>query len=476
MSKNGKLRMTKVVATLGPACDDPDVLDGMIQAGMNVARLNLSHGSHADHTHRLERLQHQARKRDANVAVMLDTKGPEIRTGPVPGKALELETGSSFALFAEDRPVTSRGVSISHPHLSRDVEAGSTILLDDGQIELRVTDIRGNEILCEVVHGGSLEAYRHLHAPGVRLSLGSLGRQDLGDLAFAAACGADYLAASFVRSADDVRVLRSVLAAEGAQIPIIAKIECREGVDHLAEIVEEADGTMVARGDLGMALPVESVPIVQKRIIRATVLAGKPAITATQMLDSMERNLRPTRAEASDVANAILDGTSAVMLSGETARGRHPVEAVRTMAAIAAEAEDALREYGDLQRMLPDSAPIVTDAVAHAAITLAGRLQASALLTLTESGFTSRSISKYRPRCPILAITTSPRARRRLALNWGVTAVLYTGDGSDDERIAFGVNAARELGCAQSGDVVVATAGISREAGSTNLIRVVSVP
>jgi pyruvate kinase len=284
----------------------------------------------------------------------------------------------------------------------------------------------------------------------------------------------DYVAVSFVRSAGDVLEVRRTLEQLGVEIPIIAKIENREGVRNLDEIVAEANGAMVARGDLGVELAVEEVPLVQKRIIRTTVMSGKPVITATQMLDSMERSPRPTRAEASDVANAILDGTSAVMLSGETAKGRYPVEAVRTMASLAFTAEASLREYGYLQKILPNPANVVTEAVAQAAITMARHLDAAAIVTLTASGFTSRAISKYRPDCPILAVTASETVVRKLAMNWGVTAVLYQGERDDAAQIRFGVERLCELGCTRPGDVIVATAGISGEAGSTNLIRVVT--
>jgi pyruvate kinase len=276
-----------------------------------------------------------------------------------------------------------------------------------------------------------------------------------------------------VKSAADVIEISRFLEAEGAEIPVIAKIENREAVQNLDEIVAAAAGTMVARGDLGVELAVEEVPLVQKRIIRATVMSGKPVITATQMLDSMERNSRPTRAEASDVANAILDGTSAVMLSGETAKGRYPVEAVRTMASLAKKAEASLRDYGDLQQILPRATDVVTDAVGQAAVHIATDLEAAAILTLTASGGTSRSISKYRPGCPILAITRSEQVTRKLALNWGVLAVPFEGEGDDESQVQFGVERLRRLGLASPGDVVIVTAGISGEAGSTNLIRVV---
>jgi pyruvate kinase len=467
------LRKTKVIATIGPACDSVETIGQMIEAGMNVARLNLSHGTLEEHRARIERVRQASETLCANVAVMLDTKGMEIRTGTVRDGSVELEEGAPFLLFVKEEPGDHEGVSVSHKGLPREVKLGSRVLLDDGRIELRVVSLDDESIRCQVVRGGELGNRVGLNVPETPLSTVGMTESDWEDLRFAVENDVDYIAASFVRSAEDVREIRRFLQGEGADLPIIAKIENREGVEHLDEIVAEANGTMVARGDLGVELAVEEVPLVQKRIIRSTVMSGKPVITATQMLDSMERNSRPTRAEASDVANAILDGTSAVMLSGETARGRYPVDAVRTMASLAFKAEASLREYGTLQRILPEPGAVVTEAVAQAAITMARHLEAAAILTLTESGFTSRAISKYRPDCPILAITTTPGVVRKLAMNWGVTAMLYDGTREDEAEIRFGLERARQLGVARPGDVVVATAGISGETGSTNLIRVV---
>jgi pyruvate kinase len=467
------LRKTKVIATIGPACDDERTIAAMIEAGMNVARLNLSHGTLDEHRERIRRLRHASEALSANVAVMLDTKGIEIRTGAVRNGSIELVEGTPFTLYVKDEPGDADGVAISYKRLPREVRLGSSVLMDDGRIELRVVSLDDESIQCRVVRGGELGNRVGVNVPDVTLSVGVMDEENRRDLRFAAENDVDYVAASFVSRGEDVAEMRVFLESLGSDLPIIAKIENREGVANLEEIVAMADGTMVARGDLGVELAVEEVPLVQKRIIRTTVMSGKPVITATQMLDSMERSSRPTRAEASDVANAILDGTSAVMLSGETARGRYPVEAVRTMASLAQKAEASLRDYGDLQQILPEPGNEVTEAVAQAAITMARHLGAAAILTLTESGVTSRSISKYRPDCPILAITTSPQVVRRLALNWGVSAMLYEGARDDEAEIHYGLERVRELGCARPGDVVVATAGISGETGSTNLIRVV---
>ena len=476
MATNRAFRKTKVVATIGPACDSPETIAQMIEAGMNVARLNFSYGTHSEHKQRMESLKEAAQQLDANVATMMDTKGLEIRTGQIEGGSVELAAGDLFALYVEDKMGDRNGVSVSHKNLPHEVRLGSPVLLDDGLIELRVTAVEEAAIRCEVVQGGELSEHKGVNIPDAALSLNVMSPENLDDLLFAVENGIDYVAASFVRRGDDVLAIREFLERHGARIPIIAKIENKEGVRNLEEIVAVADGTMVARGDLGVELPVQEVPLVQKQIIRTTVMNGKPVITATQMLDSMERNPRPTRAEVSDVANAILDGTSAIMLSGETARGRYPVEAVRTMATLALRAEASLRTYGHLQQILPHPSNRVTDAVSQAAITMAHHLKAAAILTLTESGFTSRSISKYRPDCPILAISETPEVVRKLAMNWGVTALLHRGDHSDEAKIDFGVERARELGYIAPGDVLVATAGTSREAGSTNMIRVVTVP
>jgi len=478
-----RLRSTKVVATIGPACDSVEAIQELIRAGMSVARLNFSHGKHASLRALGEQVRRAAAEMGANVALMADTRGPEIRTGPLRDGPIELVRGGRFSLRpapldpgerSGERSGDAEGVSVSHARLGRELEAGVSIFLDDGTIELCVESAEEDEIRCRIVRGGELGAYKGLSVPSVDLDLPLLGPADLDDLRFIAASDFDYVAASFVRGAEDIESIRRVLREHGADIPILAKIEHRRAVENLAALIDAADGTMVARGDLGVELPVERVPIVQKRIIRSTVQAGKPVITATQMLDSMVRNPRPTRAEASDVANAILDGTSAVMLSAETATGRHPTEAVRMMATIAREAELALSEYGDLQRTEPWTLDRLTDAVAHAATTIASRTEAAAILTLTETGNTSRAISKYRPECPILAVSRSALVVRRLALNWGVTGLLYEGDDDDLQKVDFGIERAREI-CARPGDVLVVTAGISSASGSTNLVRIVHV-
>ncbi|MFT4561164.1 MAG: pyruvate kinase [Gammaproteobacteria bacterium] len=475
MNSNLRLRKTKIIATIGPACDDEATLRSMMVAGMNVARLNLSHGTFDEHAARISRMRNVAAELGANLAVMVDTRGREIRTGILNGSSIGLEPGAEFMLYSDARPGDIAGVSVSHPTLHDYVKLRDRILLDDGLIELSVSGVALDGIRCVVECGGELRNNKGVNVPGNSNVFDSIDSDVEGDLEFVAANDVEYVAASFIRDAADINRLRAKLDALGADTPIIAKIESRGGVENLDEIIAVADGTMVARGDLGVELPLAEGPTIQKRIIRSTVTNGKPVITATQMLDSMERNPRPTRAEVSDVANAILDGTSAVMLSGETAAGAYPVEAVRTLAELAREAEIGLQEFGHLQKILPHPSDRVTDAVAHASITMADNLKAAAIVALTETGFTSRLISKYRPGCPILAISSSQRVVRRLAMNWGVTAIQYTGDGADDDRLEFAMRAARESGYARSGDIVIATTGSNSRAGSTDLIRVLTL-
>ncbi|MEE2672146.1 MAG: pyruvate kinase [Myxococcota bacterium] len=470
-----RVRKTKVIATLGPACDEVSTLVAMIEAGMDVARLNFSHGSPAEHEGRLDRLAEACRKTGRSVATMLDTRGIEIRVGEVANGLIDLEHGSEFVLLPEGQSDSRPGVSVSYAGLASAVEEGDPILINDGTIELAVRAVEGDAVVCRVDRGGPLRSRKGVNLPHTDLQFGSMGVENEEDLVFAAEHDMDYVAASFVRNASDVEELRAVLARNGSEIPIIAKIESGRGVANLDEIVAAANGTMVARGDLGVELPVEQVPAVQKQIIRTTVMNGKPVITATQMLDSMERNPRPTRAEASDVANAIFDGTSAVMLSGETAVGAHPAESVKTIATLARHAEESLPEYGHLQNVRPDPENEVSEAVSQAAHTMATHLNAAAILTLTETGFTSRMISKYRPPCPILAVTESAHVERRLCMNWGITALRCQDEGDDEYKIAYAIKRAKEMGYVEPGDVVIVTAGLSKQSGSTDMIRVLTV-
>ena len=417
------------MATVGPACDDVDTLTRMIEAGMNVARLNFSHEDHERHRARLDRVRAAADKAGSHVATMLDTKGAEVRTGSIL-EGVVLKEGAPFRLLAADALGDETGVSISYPNLVAELSQGTSVLIDDGRIKLKVVERCPDFLECVVVRGGELSNHKGINVPGTTLALDGLNEANQADLQFAIDNGIDYIAASFMQNADDVVAIREFLCQRGGEaLQIIAKIETRQGLENIEKIVAVADGTMVARGDLGVEIGAAAVPVEQKRMIRKTVGEGKPSITATEMLDSMERHPDPTRAEASDVANAILDGSSAVMLSGETARGLYPVEAVRTMSELALGAEASLREFGYLQQIAPHPTAKVVEAVSQAANTMANHLNAGAIVTLTESGFTSRQISKYRPRCPILAVTSSPDVARRLALNWGVTATVSEGEG-----------------------------------------------
>jgi len=470
------LRKTKIIATIGPASDNLETIKAMIRAGMNVARLNFSHGTHEEHRKRIETIRQAADELGVPIAIMLDTRGMEIRTGRLEGGSATLTTGGSFVLYTDGRIGNANGVSITYDTLCEDVIPGTRILVDDGVIELRVKEIAEDHVECEISRGGRLGDRKGVHLRGVSLPDTSMTPADREDILFAVEQGIVYIAASFVRGAQDVLAIRRILDERNAQATIIAKIESKEGVERLDEIIEVADGTMVARGDLGVEVPLRDVPMIQKRIIHSTVRNGKPVITATQMLDSMERNPVPTRAEVTDVANAIYDGTSAVMLSGETASGAYPVEAVRTMASIALRAEDSLDDYGHLQKDFSEPTDKVTDAVSQAAIGVAHQLKAAAIVTLTETGFTSRSISKYRPRCPILAVTTSPDVVRKLSMNWGITGIHYLGERSDDdEMLRFAIRRGSELGYVQRGDIIVATHGVDRESGSTSMIKVMTV-
>lgn len=466
------LRKTKLIATVGPACDDPAILEAMIAGGMDVARFNLSHGTLDEQRTRLDRLREVVRRMGANVATLVDTRGVEIRTGRIEGGAAVLVPGMKYTLRGAPGPGDDRGVSVSFPGLAEALSKGQRVLIDDGKIELVVEKIAGADVECEVTCGGTLRDRKGVNLPETEVQREALDADTHEDLGFAADNDVDYVAASFVQDGRDVDEIRRFLEARGADIPIIAKIENRAGVRNLASIVQRANGTMVARGDLGVELPMARVPTIQKQIIRTTVSSGKPVITATQMLDSMERNPRPTRAEVSDVANAILDGSSAVMLSGETAAGKHPVEAVRTMSDIAREAEASLSEFGMLQNILGSPTDLLVEAVAQAAISMASHVGARAIIALTDTGFTARSISKFRPASPIFAVTRSERVRRRLAMNWGVTPILYPGRGDDDDRIDFAVRHGCERGDLRAGDIVVATAGRSQKTGGTDMIQV----
>ncbi|MHB1419503.1 MAG: pyruvate kinase [Bacillota bacterium] len=468
------MRRTKIVCTIGPACDDEDILKKMIFGGMDIARLNLSHGTQDEHRERIARIRRVAAAVKKTIAIMVDTKGPEIRTGELQGGKALLRNGSGVILTTIPLIGDDSRFSVDYHDLARDLVPGNIVLIADGNLRLRVQSIiNKNEVACLVVDGGELGNQKGVILQGVEPRLPAVTDKDRSDLRMVTQEKVDFIAASFVRKAGDVLELRKIIEGENASIEIIAKIENRSGVDNIDEILAVADGVMVARGDLGVEIPAEEVPLVQKEIIRKSNHVGKPVITATQMLESMINNPRPTRAEASDVANAILDGTDAIMLSGETAAGKHPVEAVETMARIACRAEEAINHEELLRAKGINHACTVTDAISHATCTITLELGAAAIITPTASGSTARMVSKYRPRAPVIAASSDQDVLRRLCVVWGVVPLLVERPKGTDEMIGAAVDAALEAGLINLGDLVVVTAGIPAGiAGTTNLLKV----
>ncbi len=467
------MRRTKIVCTIGPASDSVEIIKQLIKNGMNVARLNFSHGTHEEHARRVEAIRQAAGEVGAVVAIMLDTKGPEIRTGLVEGEKITLTEGKTLILTTEEITGTAERLSISYKGLPADVRPGSRILLADGLIELQVTSVEGTEVLCQVINGGELGSRKNVHLPGVEVNLPAVTEQDVADIKFAVENGFDFIAASFIRTASDVLAIRKVLEEKDSDIQIIAKIESHQGVENIDEILKVADGIMVARGDMGVEIPTEEVPLLQKMIIEKCNRLGKPVITATQMLESMINNPRPTRAEATDVANAIFDGTDAIMLSGETASGKYPVEAVAMMNRIAVRTERALGFAELLGRKEISPMRTVTDAISHATCTTALDLGATAIITSTKSGHTARMVSKYRPKARIIAVTPKMDVVRKLSLVWGVMPLLVAETRGTDEMIEAAVQTALASGLIKCGDLVVITAGIPVGVpGTTNMLKV----
>ncbi len=474
------MRKTKIICTLGPAVDDEEMIRRLILAGMNAARFNFSHGTHDSHRAQLNKLKHVRDELGLPVATILDTKGPEIRIRAFREGKVELKKGGSFTLTTADCEGDETRVSVTYANLHQEVAPGNHILVDDGLIDLLVESIDGNEIHCTVENGGILSNNKSINIPNVHILLPSLTEKDKEDLKFAAENDFDFVAASFVRKAADVEDIRAYLdECGGEDIRIIAKIENREGVENLDAIIAASDGVMVARGDLGVEIPAFEVPILQKRMIKATTMAGKPVITATQMLDSMIRNPRPTRAEVSDVANAVFDGTSCVMLSGETASGKYPVEAVEAMAATVVAAENSIdywARFRERSYQLTDvgihAAGGINDAITHSSCTTAMDLAATAILVPTQTGHTAKVISRFRPACPIVAVCQSEMVRRRLSISWGVYSYLSGFVDSTDRLFSMAEDVARKEGVVQPGETVVVTAGVPiGKAGATNLIK-----
>lgn len=466
-------RKAKIICTIGPASESVDMLVKLINAGMNVARLNFSHGSHEEHGARIVNIREASKITGKLVAIMLDTKGPEIRTGSLSVDAVELVEGNRFTLTTEEIAGTVERVSITYPQLTEDVSVGSTILIDDGLIGLTVEAIEGTEIHCRIKNGGTLKSKKGVNVPGVKINLPGITEKDAQDIEFGIRQGVDFIAASFVRKASDVLEIREILERHNAKIDIISKIENEEGVSNLDEILAVTDGIMVARGDLGVEIPAEEVPLMQKLMIKKCNQVGKPVVTATQMLDSMQRYPRPTRAEASDVANAIFDGTDAIMLSGETAAGKYPLESVETMNRIAMRAEQELNYREILRNRGLEKQVTITDAISHAVASSALDLEAAAVLTATESGHTARMVSKYRPKAPIIAVTPYEAVARRLAVVNGVYPIIGTAADSTDEMLSLSVDEAVKSGMVRHGDLVVISAGVpARETGMTNLMKI----
>ena len=467
------LRKTKIICTLGPAVDNEDMIRALIRTGMNAARFNFSHGSHEEHLNRLNLLKSVRDSMGRPVASILDTKGPEIRIRSFETKSISLAAGDLFPLTTREVQGNVNLVSVTYPELHKEVSAGQEILIDDGLVALKVEKIDGQDIRCTVENGGTLSANKSINIPGVHIHLPALTEKDVSDIQFGVENDFDFIAASFVRRAADVQAVREVLDRFGGQeIRIIAKIENQEGVDNIDEILEAADGIMVARGDLGVEIPAAKVPILQKQIIRKGLQAGKPVITATQMLDSMMRNPRPTRAEVSDVANAVFDGTSCVMLSGETAGGKYPLEALTAMVSIVEEAEQSIHYWRQFEKRRVIPASNINDAITHTCCLTAKDLEAKAILAATNSGRTARMICRFRPACPVAALTMHEKVRRQLAICWGVIPFL-TGEVTSTDRIfSLSAEVALKERLVQNGDTVVITAGVPLgKSGSTNLIK-----
>lgn len=470
------MRKTKIICTIGPASESEEKLRELMQAGMNVARFNFSHGTHEEHKKKFDRVLKVSNELELPVATMLDTKGPEIRLKDIEGGRTELVAGQKFILTTEELLGNNEKVSITYKNLKNDVSVGTTILIDDGLIEMMVDAIEETDIICTVINGGPISNHKGVNVPGAVLSMPYISETDRSDIMFGCDMGFDFLAASFVRGKEDILAVRQILSDQGSDMKVIAKIENMQGIRNLEEIISVSDGIMVARGDMGVEVPLEEVPVIQKQMIRMAEKEGKHVITATQMLESMIKNPRPTRAEATDIANAIYDGTTAIMLSGESAAGLYPVEAVKTMARIAERTEQDIDYNGRMKRRELIGDVDVTAAISHATCTTAMDLKASAIITVTISGFTAGMIARYKPKCPVIACSVSPRVCRQLGLTWGVIPIWIARESTADDLFEVAVRAAEEAGYIKGGDKVVLTAGVPLGvSGNTNMIRVVEV-
>ena len=470
------MKKTKIICTLGPATDNPQILEKMILSGMNVARFNFSHGAYEDHEKRLKEVIAVREKLNAPVATLLDTKGPEVRLGDFENPdGVTINEGDKFVLTTKECLGTEKKSFVNYEGLPRDVKPGTVILINDGLISMKVDCVKGSDIHCTVIDGGLLTNHKGVNVPGVDLNMPYLSERDMNDLKFGAAHDFDFIAASFIRRATDVTILRNFVDAIGwKDVKIISKIENVQGVNNIDSIIAASDGIMVARGDMGVEIDFQRIPAIQKMIIRKVYDAGKIVVTATQMLESMINNPRPTRAEITDVANAIYDGTSAIMLSGESAVGKHPVEAVQTMTSIALTTEGDIDYKREFDNFYPESGgKDITSAISHATVTTAHDLNASAIITVTKSGTTARMISKFRPQTDIVGATINQKVWRQLSLSWGVKPVLCQLKDNTDELFDHAVDVTVKAGAAKKGDTVVITAGIPLGmSGTTNMLKV----
>lgn len=469
------MRKTKIVCTIGPSTDNDDVLKQLMLEGMNVARFNFSHSDHEIHKKRFEQIVRIREELGLPIATLLDTKGPEVRIRQFKNNTpVEIKDGDTFTLTTNDIEGTKDCCSITFKNLPHDVKTGTQILINDGVIELKCKKVCGCDIVCDVIHGGTLSNNKGVNVPGINLSMPYISDKDMADLEFGAKMQFDFIAASFCRSAADIMYLRKFTQSLGWYNPrIIAKIENLDGVENIDEILKVADGIMIARGDMGVEIPFEKIPAIQKELIQKGYNAGKQVITATQMLESMITNPRPTRAEITDVANAIYDGTSAIMLSGETAAGKYPIETVRTMALIARTTEDDINYRSRFSKRESLDNKDITNAISHATVTTAHDLAANAIITVTKTGTTARMISKYRPNCPIIGCTTDETILRQLNLSWGITPVLVDEKNNTDELFDHAIDVAKSKKLINNGDLVVITAGVPLgTSGTTNLLKV----
>ena len=466
-------KKTKIVCTMGPTTDKPGVIEELMKNGMNCARFNFSHGDHKEQLGRIERVREAARHTDTILPLLLDTKGPEMRLGEFKNGKVQLEKGNKFVLTHSDEPGDEHGAPISYKNLYQEVKAGDTILLSDGLVGLQVTEIQGKDIITTILNNGPMSTRKRVAVPGVAVGLPPISEQDEKDIIFGIEQDMDFVAASFIQRASDVQAIRELIKSHDGHMDIIAKIENLEGVKNIDAIITAADGIMVARGDLGVEIPAEDVPVIQKDIIKKCNKAGKLVIVATQMLESMTSNPRPTRAEVSDVGNAVYDGTDAIMLSGETASGDYPVEAVQTMSKIACRIESSIDYENRFATKGVEHKKSITDAVAHSTVQLAYELDATAIITPTETGFTTQMVSKYRPQATIIAYATTSKVARQLNLRWGVQ--LVNGRIWDDEpdRTGASIAAALRSGLVEKGDIAVVTSGITMSKGNnTNKIQI----